>query len=53
MIHIRLWENVSWVIKKTEEMPDPQKWEKIKVKVIHISKSADNEKIHIELKQVA
>jgi len=53
MIHIRLWENVSWVIKKNEETKKLEKWEKIKVKVIHISKSADNEKIYIELKQVA
>ncbi len=53
MIHISLWKKISWVIKKTKDTKELKKWEKITVKIIDISKSADNEKIQIELEQVA
>lgn len=53
MIHIKLWNNVSGVIKKNETTIIPKKWEKINVKVINISASKNDDKTYIELEQIA
>lgn len=53
MTHISLGRNVSWVIKQNEKNTDLKKWEKIQVKVIDVSTTRKDNKIQIELEQVA